>query len=290
MQTAEVTIPSPTSVEAGVAAARKRIRRRRMLILTLRVLFGVGMLVLWEILSRTKVIDPFFFGRPSDVGRQLWTWQTKGTATGPLWQQVWVTIKEALIGFAAGVIGGVIVGVALGRVRMLSDVFGPYIKAANSIPRIVLGSLFVIWFGLGLTSKVALAFVLVFFVVFFNAFQGVREVDELVIANARILGANRRQVTSQVVVPSALTWIIASMHTSFGFAIVGAVVGEYLGSAHGLGNMIAVAQGTFNPNGIYGAMFILTTVALVAEYLITHLENRLISWRPRRRDELASHI
>ena len=144
-------------------------------------------------------------------------------------------------------IGGVIVGVALGRVRMLSDVFGPYIKAANSIPRIVLGSLFVIWFGLGLTSKVALAFVLVFFVVFFNAFQGVREVDELVISNARILGANRRQVTSQVVVPSALTWIIASMHTSFGFAIVGAVVGEYLGSAHGLGNMIAVAQGHVQP-------------------------------------------
>jgi NitT/TauT family transport system permease protein len=132
--------------------------------------------------------------------------------------------------------------------------------------------------------------VLVFFVVFFNAFQGVREVDELVISNARILGANRRQVTSQVVVPSALTWIIASMHTSFGFAIVGAVVGEYLGSAHGLGNMIAVAQGTFNPNGIYAAMFILTTVALIAEYLITHLENRLISWRPRRRDELASYI
>jgi NitT/TauT family transport system permease protein len=290
MQTADGTIPSPTSVEAGVAAARKRIRRRRILVITLRIAFGVGMLVSWEILSRTKTIDPFFFGRPSDVGKQLWTWQQHGTATGPLWQQVWITIKEALIGFAVGVTGGVVVGVTLGRVRMLSDVFGPYIKAANSIPRIVLGSLFVIWFGLGLTSKVALAFVLVFFVVFFNAFQGVREVDELVISNARILGANRRQVTSQVVVPSALTWIIASMHTSFGFAIVGAVVGEYLGSAHGLGNMIAVAQGTFNPNGIYAAMFILTTVALIAEYLITHLENRLISWRPRRRDELASYI
>ncbi len=164
---------------------------------------------------------------------------------------------------------------------MLSEVFGPYIKAANSIPRVVLGSIFIIWLGLGLPSKVALAVVLVFFVVFFNAFQGVREVDRNLIANARILGASSRQLSTQVILPSALTWIIASLHTSFGFALVGAIVGEYLGAVQGIGLMIATAQGTFNPNGVFAAMFILGVVALVAEACVTFIENRLITWRPQ---------
>jgi NitT/TauT family transport system permease protein len=271
----------------GVRAARAKIRRRRYVVIALRVLVAVAALGSWEILSRTKAIDPFFFGKPSDVARQIWTWQQHGTAQGPLWEQIWATLEEALLGFGIGVAAGVVIGVALGRIRILAEVLGPYIKAANSIPRVVLGSIFVIWFGLGLTSKVALAFVLVFFVVFFNAFQGAREVDETILANARILGAKRRQITTQVVIPSALTWIIASLHTSFGFALVGAVVGEYIGSIHGLGNMIAVAQGTFNANGIFAAMTILAVVALIAEALITQLENRLITWRPNRRDDVA---
>jgi NitT/TauT family transport system permease protein len=274
--------------DEGVAAARAKIRRRRVLVFTLRILFAVVMLGSWEILSRTKAIDPFFFSRPTLIAQRYWTWQVHGTATGPLWRQVWVTLEEALLGFAIGVAGGVVFGVALGRIRLLADVLGPYIKAANSIPRVVLGSIFVIWLGLGLPSKVALAFVLVFFVVFFNAFQGSREVDENIIANARILGANGRQVTTQVVIPSALTWIIASLHTSFGFAIVGAVVGEYIGSLQGLGHLIATAQGTFDTAGVFAAMAILGVVALIAESLITALENRLITWRPARRDEAAA--
>jgi NitT/TauT family transport system permease protein len=274
-------------LDEGVAGARAKVRRHRQLVLFLRVAFAVVMLGSWEILSRTKVIDPFFFGRPSEIGHKIWVWATVGTPDGPLWQQVRITMEEALLGFGIGVAAGVVFGLALGRVRLLAEVLGPYIKAANSIPRVVLGSIFIIWLGLGLPSKVALAFVLVFFVVFFNAFQGVREVNEDVIANARILGANRRKVTTQVVLPSALTWIIASLHTSFGFALVGAVVGEFIGSIHGLGHLIAFAQGTFDTNGVFAAMFILAVIALGAEFLITTLENRLITWRPSRRDDVA---
>ena len=278
---------STAALDANVAAAKLKVRRHRQLVLALRIGFGVFMIGSWQLLSQTNTIDPFFFGRPSEIARKIWTWATVGTPDGPLWDQVWVTVEEALLGFLIGVVGGVIFGLALGRVRLLAEVLGPYIKAANSIPRVVLGSIFIIWLGLGLPSKVALAFVLVFFVVFFNAFQGVREVNEDVIANARILGANRRQVTTQVVLPSALTWIIASLHTSFGFALVGAVVGEFIGSIHGLGHLIAFAQGTFDTNGVFAAMFILAVIALVAEFLITTLENRLITWRPSRRDEVA---
>ena len=275
------------AVDAGVAAARRKVRRRRQLVITLRIVFGVALLGSWELLSRTKTIDPFFFGRPSEIGHKIWHWATVGSPDGSLWDDIWITVEESLLGFGLGVLGGVIFGVALGRIRLLADVLGPYIKAANSIPRVVLGSIFIIWLGLGLPSKVALAFVLVFFVVFFNAFQGVREVNEDVIANARILGAGRREVTTQVVLPSALTWIIASLHTSFGFALVGAVVGEFIGSIHGLGHLIAFAQGTFDTNGVFAAMFILAVIALGAEFLITTLENRLITWRPARRDEVA---
>jgi NitT/TauT family transport system permease protein len=278
---------SSVTLDANVAAAKKKVRQHRRLVIVLRVAFGVGLLGSWELLSRTKVIDPFFFGKPSDIGRVIWKWATVGTPDGPLLNQVWVTLEEALLGFLFGVLGGVVFGLALGRIRLLAEVLGPYIKAANSIPRVVLGSIFIIWLGLGLPSKVALAFVLVFFVVFFNAFQGVREVNEDVIANARILGANRRKVTTQVVLPSALTWIIASLHTSFGFALVGAVVGEFIGSIHGLGHLIAFAQGTFDTNAVFAAMFILAVIALVAEFLITTLENRLITWRPARRDDVA---
>ncbi len=270
--------PMTTTIEDQTYLAR--MRRRRTLVYSLRVLFLVVIVGGWELLARVGIIDPFFWGMPSGIWQQLVTWVTQGTAQGPLWEQILVTLEEAVLGFLIGVVLGVIFGVLLGRNRFLSDVLGPYIKAANAIPRVVLGSIFVIGFGLGIQSKVALAVVLVFFIVFFNAFQGVREVDRNLLANARILGANQRQLSMSIIIPSALTWIIASLHTSFSFALVGAVVGEFLGSTEGIGLMIQTAQGTFNANGVFAAMVILAVVALLSEVLITMLENRLISWRP----------
>jgi NitT/TauT family transport system permease protein len=195
-------------------------------------------------------------------------------------------INGAILGVGLGILGsqfaiaGVIAGVALGRVRFLAEVFGPFIKVLNSIPRIVLGSLFIVAFGLGIESKVLLAVVLVFFAVFFNAFQGTREVDRNLIANARILGASPWKVTTHVVLPSAFTWILASLHVSFGFALIGAIVGEFLGADKGLGLLIRTAQNEFNPNGVLAAMFIMGAVALAAEALITSLERRVLRWRP----------
>lgn len=268
--------PENTIVSANLA----RMRRRRILVNTLRVVLLVVIVGGWELFSRIGIIDPFFWGQPSGIFAQIVTWVTNGTAQGPLWQQIAVTLEETIIGFVIGVVLGVIFGVVLGRNRFLSDVLGPYIKAANSIPRVVLGSIFVIGLGLGIQSKIALAVVLVFFIVFFNAFQGVREVDRNLLANARILGASPRRLSSEVIIPSALTWIIASLHTSFSFALVGAVVGEFLGSTQGIGLMIQTAQGTFNANGVFAAMVILAAVALIMEALVTALENRLITWRP----------
>ncbi|HEV2236594.1 MAG TPA: ABC transporter permease [Ktedonobacterales bacterium] len=279
-----------TAERDEVAAARRTALRRRVTVNVLRVAALVVTLGAWELGTRTCsnpkdtstcIIDKFFWGQPTGVWQQIVQWVQQGTSQGPLWEQIAVTLEEAGIGFLIGVVLGVIFGVVLGRNRFLADVLGPYIKAANSIPRVVLGALFAIsWGVVGLQSKIALAVVLVFFVVFFNAFQGVREADRNLLANARILGANQWQLTRAVIIPSALTWIIASLHISFSFAVVGAVVGEFLGSVKGVGLLIRVAQLSFNANGVFAAMAILAALTLTAEFLITWLENRLIRWRP----------
>lgn len=268
-------------IPTGRTEARARAaRNRRMLVLASRIAVLVVVVGLWEWLARTAVIDPFNFSMPSKIWEQIRTWVTDGTAQGSLWEQIWYTLYEALLGWVIGVIAGVLFGIALGRVRFAADVLGPYIKVLNALPRIVLAPIFLIWFGLGPASKVASAVVLVFFPVFFNAFQGAREVDRNLVANSRILGASNRQVTLQVVIPSATSWIFTSLHVSFGFALIGAIVGEYIGATKGLGLLVAASQGTFNAAGVYAAMAILAVVALLAEGLLTFLEKKLFRWKP----------
>jgi NitT/TauT family transport system permease protein len=267
---------------SDLAAKRARDhRRRRLNVLVLRVLFAVVWLGSWELTTRLGWVDKFFFAQPSEIALKLWVWTTEGTELGPLRDQVLTTMEETVLGFVIGSLLGIVMGVALGRVRLLSDVLSPYIKGANAIPRVVLGALFAISLGLDIKSKVATAAILVFFVVFFNAFQGVREVDRNLIANARILGAGNRQLTTEIIIPSALSWIIASLHTSFGLALVGAVVGELFGATSGVGELIYSAKNNFDANGVFAGMALLAAIALLAEVLITALENRLLRWRPQ---------
>jgi NitT/TauT family transport system permease protein len=277
---ARVERPATLSVSPEVARARSRNRRSQILVRLCQLALVVAFTGGWELAVRAGWLEEFAYGRPSLVFDQLRIWVEHGTELGSLGEQVWVTMEEALIGFAIGVSLGIVSGVALGRIQFLANVFGPFIKMMNSIPRIVLGAIFVMWFGLGIASKITLVVVLVFFAVFFNAFQGTREVDRNLMANARVLGASPRQVTWQVVVPSAMTWIIASLHIAFGFALIGAIVGEILGAQRGLGLLIETAKGTFNPSGVYAAMLIIAIIALTAEWLITLLEQRLLRWRP----------
>jgi NitT/TauT family transport system permease protein len=276
-----VTAPAASPVKTERTQARARAaRNRKYLVLASRVALLFAVLGLWEWLARAAVIDPFNFSMPSKIWDQIHTWVVDGTAQGSLWEQIWYTLYEALLGWIIGVVAGVLLGIALGRIRFLADVLGPYIKVLNALPRIVLAPIFLIWFGLGPASKVASAVVLVFFPVFFNAFQGAREVDRNLVANSRILGASNRQVTFQVVIPSATSWIFTSLHVSFGFALIGAIVGEYIGATKGLGLLVAASQGTFNAAGVYAAMAILAVVALLAEGLLTFVEKRLFRWKP----------
>jgi NitT/TauT family transport system permease protein len=268
------------------AAAAQKARRRHATVYFWRYFILVVFLGGWELATRHKLMDPFFFSSPWAIGERLVEWVVDGTSEGPLWFHLWVTMEESLLGFFSGSIAGIVAGIALGRNRMLADVFSIYIKVINSVPRVVLAPIFIMIFGLGLTSKVALSFVMVFFVVFSNAFQGVVEADRNLLANAQILGAKGWQLTRAVVIPSAMSWIFASLHVSFGFAIVGAIVGEFVGARYGIGLLINVAKGSFDAAGMYAAIVIIMVVALAAEYAMTLVENKLAKWRPAPLQEL----
>ena len=266
--------------EIPTRSPRQRANRRRAILAVARLAIVAVLLVSWQLCVNAKIVDPFFWGEPTGVWSDLKDWVTVGTSQGSLGDQIMVTLEEAVLGFIIGSILGVVCGIALGRVRLLSELFAPFLKAANSIPRIILGSIFTVAFGFGIQSKVILAVVLVFFGVFFNAFQGAREVDRNLIANARLLGASRWKVTRDVVLPSAFTWILASLHISFGFALIGALVGEILGANQGLGLLIRSSQNNFDMNGVLAGMVLVAFIALTAEGLISLLERRLLRWRP----------
>ena len=286
----EIAGPQTAASAASVAdetshdsAALTRLRRarakHRALVWSLRLVVLIAFFGGWQ-LAATYWLDPFYYSKPSLIWDRLYGWFAHGTSKGSIWANLSVTIQEAIYGFVLGAIAGVVLGILFGRAKLLAEVLSPFIQALNAVPRIVLAALFIIWFGLGMESKIATALVLVFFPVFFNAFQGAREVDRTLVDNARILGAGRMQILRSIVVPSATSWILASLHTAFGFALIGAIVGEYAGSSQGVGLLISTAQGTFDAAGIYAGMILSTVLALLAELVLGTAERRLLRWRP----------
>ncbi|MGD9922649.1 MAG: ABC transporter permease [Pseudorhodoplanes sp.] len=258
----------------------------RLTLVGFQILVLVVTLLAWHLLTTVPMSDgkplvpPFFFSTPRDVGERIFTWFYEGT----IWRHLWITLTEASLAFVIGSVGGILVGFWFARQPLIAAIFDPYVKMFNALPRIVLAPIFTLWFGLGIWSKVALGVTLVFFIVFFNVYQGVREVSPTVLANARMLGMNERQLMRHVYWPSALSWMFSSLHTSVGFAVVGAVVGEYLGSAAGLGYLILQAEGTFDIAGVFAGMFVLAAFVIVIDGIVTLVERRLLVWRPAAAD------
>jgi len=256
----------------------------------------VGVLLLtlavWHLASRDQQIA-FFMGEPVQVLGRIWSWfMPFGLGANLLFPEgvsgradvylhLGVTLLETVLAFGIGTVLGLVCGLWLALSPLASAILEPYLKAANSMPRVILAPIFALWFGLGIWSKVALAVTLVFFVVFFNVYQGVKEVSPVVLNNARMLGANQRQLLRTVYLPSATAWVFSSLHTSVGLAFVGAVVGEYLGSARGVGYLILQAEGTFDVNTVFAGIVVLTLCALLLDAIVGRMERRLMKWQPR---------
>jgi sulfonate transport system permease protein len=235
-----------------------------------------GVLLLWEAAVREDWIDRFHVSQPSLLLVQTWSW----LASGYIFRHLWVTMEEMLLGFLVGTLLGILVGFVFAFVPRVAQVFDPLMVLLNALPRVVLAPLFVLWFGLGLISKVVMAVSLVFFVVFFSTYTGLREVDRDILNNARILGGSRCDLIWHVYIPSAMTWIISSLRTSVGFALIGAVVGEYLGASEGMGWVIAYAEAQFNSTQVIAGLIVLMAVVALLDFGLKRLENHFSYWKP----------
>ncbi len=281
---------SPPAVPVHAAAARPAParpipakRRRpgprklpsRPVLALLQLVVLTALFLLWWAAVKAGVLTEFFFGNPLLVLEQVAEW----FGSGEIFTHLAATLSETVLAFIAGVVLGVAAGLWLGLSALTAALLDPFIKALNAMPRVILGPIFVVWFGLGIWSKVALGITLVFFVVFFNVFQGVREVSPVILANARMLGASRQQLLRTVYIPSATSWVFSSLHTSVGMAFVGAVVGEYLGSARGVGYLILQAESTFDVNAVFAGILVLTVFALLLDTAVTLVERGLVAHR-----------
>ena len=247
----------------------------------------VAVFVAWHLLTTPGLLPvfmfendrqaAFFFGEPMKIFGRVWNWFF---VNADIYEHLWVTLLETALAFAIGTALGLGFGLWLALSPLAGAIADPYIKALNSMPRVILAPIFAVWFGLGIASKVALGVTLVFFIVFFNVYQGVKEVSPVVLANARMLGANRRQLLRYVYLPSATSWVFSSLHTSVGLAFVGAVVGEYLGSSRGVGYLILQAEGAFDINTVMAGILVLTVFALALDAAVGRVERRLMRWQP----------
>ena len=268
-----------SSAERERRSARWRVRAGQWGLL-------VAVFVFWWLMTKPGLVPPFFFendsqaafffGEPDQIFLRIWEW----FAGGEIYRHLFVTLYETLMAFVIGTVSGLFVGLLLARAPTAAAVLDPFIKGLNSMPRVILAPIFAVWFGLGPASKIALGVTLVFFIVFFNVYQGVREVNPTVLASARMLGATNRQLMRTVYIPSAMSWVFSSLHTSVGMAFVAAVIGEYLGSAEGVGYLILQAETTFDMNTVMAGILVLTAFALVIDRAVTELERRFMRWQP----------
>lgn len=250
------------------------INRAKLLLIQLSLLAAI--LIIWSLLVNSGVIDAFFFPAPIDIAKRVYDW----FISGKIYHHLEVTLIEVVLAYIIGTFLGVASGLWLALAPTAAQVMDPYIKGFNAIPRVILAPIFTLWFGLGILSKVALGVTLVYFVAFFNVYQGIKEVDQVVLANARVLGAGKRHLLQHVYLPSATTWILSSLRVSIGFAVIGAVVGEYLGATAGIGYLIAHAQGLFDTVGVFAGMAVLAIFVTVLDVILSRVESRLLRWRP----------
>lgn len=236
---------------------------------------------LWEFLSGGFVgsftmLDPLYFSRPSLIVPDL----IAGFATGDLGKHLTFTLQAAFAGLALGIVTGMLTGLLFAYSRWLPKLFDPIMVALNSLPRPALGPILIILFGLGLTSKIVLSWSIVFFIIFYNTYAGVNSVDPDIVRAVRAMGASRLQVVRFVVLPSVLSWVFAALRVSVSFSLIGAIVGEFIGSTRGLGYEMLVAQGVMNTKRAYAILILLMLIGVTLTEASKRMEDRLLRWRP----------
>lgn len=258
----------------AVAAYEAGLTRRKWMIFIARILVGVALIGFWHV-SSGWLIDKLFVSSPGAVSIRLWKWLIDGT----LWNNLSITLKATAYGFAIGSAVGFALGLLFGRYRAVAEIFDPYITALYSIPKIALAPLFIIWFGIGIESKVAVSASIVFFVVFLNTYAGVRDVNPIYMHAIKIMGGSELDVLRSVIVPSAASWVITGLKVSVPYALVGTVIGEFMSSNRGIGFLISQATGLFDTTSVFAGLVVLAVIGAIINQALAKLEARLLRWR-----------
>lgn len=287
MSTVEATAPDGDDLQQML----ERQRREKRLVYGLRLLILVGALTIWELGSgdpRTEfvLIDEYFVSKPSAMLATAQEWVERGE----LWTNLLATVQVTLLGFLFGAIGGVALGFALGVSRFWSRVLTPFVSTLYSIPRLALIPLFLLWFGLGLGAKLALVIVIVFFLIFYNTFSGVRDVDAGLVDVMRVMSAKSWQIHLKVTFPSAMVWIATGLRISVPYALVATVTGEMLMSNTGMGYVIIRSAGQFNTAGVFAGILVLMVMALIFTGLVGLLESVVLGWKAQERQPVGAGL
>jgi NitT/TauT family transport system permease protein len=269
---ASKTDPLPAAAPDAPSAAPRRIGSMTMVLW--QIALGLGVLLVWQGASG-RLVDNFFISNPLDVGARLYRW----TVDGSIFAHIGATIYATALGFIIGSVGGAILGIWLGVSPFASRLLNPYLNALNALPKVALAPLFVLWFGLGIESKIALAAVLVLFLVFLNTFAGVREVDQDLIDGARLMRATRTQVVIKVIIPSAMSWVFAGLKIAMPYALIGAVLGEMIAANRGLGYLVQFSGSQFDTAGVFAVLFVIALLAVGLNYLVELAQDRIERWR-----------
>ena len=239
-----------------------------------RGLLLAAILLAWQIASGT-VISEIWISKPSLIFAQLYAWIN----SGEIFFHAWITIQETVLGFIIGAVSGCVVGLVLGQAERVATILEPFIMAVYSLPKVALAPLFIVWFGIGIQMKIALAALIVFFLVFFNTFSGVRNVDRELIDTLRLMGASKFQLIQKVMLPSALTWIFTGLKISVPYALIGAIVGEVIASNRGLGFLVQSSANQYAIAGVFAALFVIMIVSMIMNVGINTLEHRYTHWK-----------
>lgn len=234
-----------------------------------------SLLVLWELGVRFGAIDAYYFSSPGRMAQNLLVWLEGGF----VFKHLALTLAEAGVGFASGLVLGITSGFLFAANPKVDAVLQPFIVIMNAMPRIAFAPLIILWFGFGFLSKVVIVISLVFFIVFFNTYRGFKEISPVLLKNARVLKATRWQVIRHIYLPATVSWTFASLRVSVGFAIIAAILGEYIGASAGVGYLIDNAQANFDATGVMTGLALLTVVVAILDALLQRVEARFTKWR-----------
>lgn len=273
MSTALPSIDSAAKRKA--TSERKRKARQTFLQDNFARLLIIGVvLLLWQTGVNHKLIDPFLMGSPKGIGAEAW----RMIGTGQLLNDTIATVQATVSGFLAGSILGSLFGLTLWYSKRLARILDPFFIALNGLPKIALAPMIIIWFGSGMFSKIALAFIATFVVAVLTAYQGSHQIDQSLVNMMRSLGATKRQIFAKLVIPATMPWIISAFRLNIGFALIAEIGGEFISSDRGLGRLIFVNGNLFNLNAVWVGVFTLMAVAVVLYFIVSQIEKRLFSW------------